>query len=53
MKICAKKRRKDIKIISNIFCTKGGLLLSMFSKSEKVRLKRGGGIIKSGVFIKQ
>ena len=40
-------------IISNIFCAKGGLLLSMFSKSENFRLKRGGVIIKPGVFIKQ
>ena len=40
-------------IIRNIFCAKGGLLLSMFSKSENFRLKRGGVIIKPGGFIKQ
>ena len=39
-------------IISNIFCAKGGLLLSMFSKSENFRLKRGV-IIKPGFLIKQ
>ena len=39
------------KIIRNIFCAKGGLLLSMFSKSENFRLKRGGLLLNRGFLL--
>ena len=38
-------------IISNIFCAKGGLLLSMFSKSENFRLKMGGLLLNRGFLL--